>query len=186
MTRLTTIVLVLFVLIGFASVAVNLAGQSNNRTQRGSDVLQALIPASEQADLGLGGLTGQQRTELAGLLAGYYFAGLSDAVQQGRVRGSFEGWDGDTTVELADGTMFRQSEYHYEYDYSYSPDVTIFVRPFGYQLLVEDTDEPVGVELLRRPRRANSSVARSELFRTLFTLLPEDARLRALRVLGVR
>ena len=57
------------------------------------------MPESEQVALGLNGLTEDQRTALAVLLTGYYFAGLNDAVQQSSVSGSFEGWDGDTTLE---------------------------------------------------------------------------------------
>ena len=63
------------------------------------------MPESEQVARGLNGRTEDQRTALAVLLTGYYFAGLSDAVQQSSVRGSFEGWDGDTTLELLDGTV---------------------------------------------------------------------------------
>lgn len=41
------------------------------------------------------------------------------------VEGSWSGWDGDTTVQLADGSVWRQDEYHYEYHYAYRPEVTI-------------------------------------------------------------
>ena len=111
---------------------------------------------------------------------------MSDAVQDGTISGWFEGWDGDTIVELTDGSVFKQTEYHYEYDYSYRPDVTIFVEPFGYELLVEDTDEPVEVEMLRSSRYAGGSLGRHERFRALLARLPQQATLRALSIWSAR
>jgi len=41
------------------------------------------------------------------------------------VDGSWEGWSGDTIVQLTDGSVWRQDEYHYEYHYAYRPAVTM-------------------------------------------------------------
>lgn len=41
------------------------------------------------------------------------------------VEGSWSGWDGETIVELTDGSVWRQDEYHYEYHYAYRPEVTV-------------------------------------------------------------
>lgn len=41
------------------------------------------------------------------------------------VNGAWTGWDGSTTVQLTDGSVWRQAEYHYEYRYAYGPEVTI-------------------------------------------------------------
>lgn len=41
------------------------------------------------------------------------------------VDGSWSGWDGDTVVQLSDGSVWRQDEYHYEYHYAYRPEVTL-------------------------------------------------------------
>ena len=41
------------------------------------------------------------------------------------VDGSWSGWDGDTVVQLTDGSVWRQDEYHYEYHYAYRPEVSI-------------------------------------------------------------
>ncbi len=41
------------------------------------------------------------------------------------VDGSWEGWSGDTIVQLTDGSVWRQDEYLYEYRYSYRPKVEI-------------------------------------------------------------
>ncbi len=37
---------------------------------------------------------------------------------------SWSGWSGDTIVQLTDGSVWRQEEYHYEYHYAYQPKVT--------------------------------------------------------------
>ena len=36
-----------------------------------------------------------------------------------QVEDSWEGWDGDTVVQLTDGSVWRQAEYYYEYRYAY-------------------------------------------------------------------
>ena len=41
------------------------------------------------------------------------------------VQGSWRGWSGETIVELTDGSVWRQDEYHYEYHYAYRPKVEI-------------------------------------------------------------
>ncbi|GAB2456375.1 hypothetical protein HD599_003231 [Conyzicola lurida] len=41
------------------------------------------------------------------------------------IQGSWEGWSGETIVELTDGSVWRQDEYRYEYRYAYRPAVTI-------------------------------------------------------------
>ena len=143
--------------------------------------LHALIPELEQDALQLRDMTDEQKKALATLLAGYYFAGLSDAVQEGTINGSFKGWDGDTLVELTDGSTFRQTEYHYEYDYSYRPDVKIFVSPFSYKILVEDSDEPVEVEILN-PSRIAGNLARPERFKTILAQLPRKVMRRSLNL----
>lgn len=41
------------------------------------------------------------------------------------IKGSWSGWTGDTIVELSDGSVWRQDQYHYEYHYAYQPKVEI-------------------------------------------------------------
>lgn len=41
------------------------------------------------------------------------------------VDGSWSGWSGDTIVQLTDGSVWRQEEYHYEYHYAYRPKVEV-------------------------------------------------------------
>lgn len=41
------------------------------------------------------------------------------------IDGSWSGWTGDTIVQLTDGSVWRQSEYHYEYRYAYRPKARI-------------------------------------------------------------
>jgi hypothetical protein len=41
------------------------------------------------------------------------------------IDGSWNGWSGDTIVQLTDGSVWRQDEYHYEYCYAYRPAVTV-------------------------------------------------------------
>lgn len=48
-----------------------------------------------------------------------------DCLMALHIEGSWEGWSGDTIVELTDGSVWRQEEYHYEYRYAYRPTVAI-------------------------------------------------------------
>lgn len=41
------------------------------------------------------------------------------------IDGSWTGWGGDTIVQMTDGSIWRQDEYHYEYYYAYRPTATI-------------------------------------------------------------
>jgi hypothetical protein len=41
------------------------------------------------------------------------------------VDGSWSGWDGETIVQLTDGSVWRQDEYYYEYHHAYRPEVNI-------------------------------------------------------------
>jgi hypothetical protein len=41
------------------------------------------------------------------------------------VEGDWNGWDGETIVELTDGSVWRQEEYYYEYRYAYRPKVSV-------------------------------------------------------------
>ncbi|MCU1440951.1 MAG: hypothetical protein JWP85_1948 [Rhodoglobus sp.] len=41
------------------------------------------------------------------------------------VKGTWNGWSGKTVVELTDGTIWQQAEYHYEYHYAYRPAVSV-------------------------------------------------------------
>jgi hypothetical protein len=42
-----------------------------------------------------------------------------------KVEGEWYGWDGDTIVRLANGTVWRQTQYFYRYQYKYRPDVIL-------------------------------------------------------------
>ena len=41
------------------------------------------------------------------------------------VNAAWNGWDGDTVVELTDGSKWKQAEYYYEYRYAYRPEAVI-------------------------------------------------------------
>lgn len=41
------------------------------------------------------------------------------------IDGSWTGWSGDTIVQMTDGSIWRQDEYHYEYRYAYRPTAII-------------------------------------------------------------
>lgn len=61
------------------------------------------------------------------------------------VEGEWNGWDGDTVVELSDGSEWKQDEYLYEYRYAYRPTATVNSRN---EMHVEGMSRPVRVRRL--------------------------------------
>jgi len=60
------------------------------------------------------------------------------------IDGAWEGWSGDTIVQLTDGSVWRQDEYLYEYHYAYRPKVEIS----GGKMLVAGMQRAVRVRRL--------------------------------------
>ncbi|MDQ2913497.1 MAG: hypothetical protein M3T56_09600 [Chloroflexota bacterium] len=66
------------------------------------------------------------------------------------IDGTFDGWTGDTTFELANGQVWKQDRYAYLYHYAYRPSVLIYLAPSGgYRMLVEGLTETLPVSLVR-------------------------------------
>ena len=66
-----------------------------------------------------------------------------------QINGSWRGWSGDTIVQLTDGSVWRQDEYHYEYHYeyhdAYRPQATIT----NGKMLVDGMARAIRVRRLR-------------------------------------
>ena len=61
------------------------------------------------------------------------------------VSGSWEGWKGETLVEMTDGSIWKQAEYHYEYRYAYRPSAEVK----GDKMLVDGMRRAVRVRRVR-------------------------------------
>lgn len=61
------------------------------------------------------------------------------------VNGAWEGWKGETLVEMTDGSIWKQVEYHYEYRYAYRPHAEVT----GDKMLVAGMSRAVRVRRLR-------------------------------------
>lgn len=72
-------------------------------------------------------------------------------VIESRIRGDFNGWEGETIYELTNGQIWQQSNYHYHYHYAYSPEVWIYPsRSGGYKMHVDgDSDQDINVKRLK-------------------------------------
>lgn len=55
------------------------------------------------------------------------------------ISGAFNGWDGDTIIELGNGQIWQQDEYQYAYSYAYRPDVVIYQRGAFWYASVDDS-----------------------------------------------
>ena len=71
------------------------------------------------------------------------------SVIESKVDGSFEGWDGETIVKLANGQIWQQTEYHYRYHYAFMPEVLIFKSGGVYKMKVKGIEKAVRVKRLK-------------------------------------
>ena len=74
------------------------------------------------------------------------------------IDGDWEGWNGENIIELTDGSVWQQIEYHYNYSYSYMPEVKIAKNNGSYSMLVEGEDEWVDVIQLNWTKIAESQI----------------------------
>ncbi|QNA70490.1 hypothetical protein [Sulfurospirillum diekertiae] len=58
-----------------------------------------------------------------------------------QIQGAFEGFKGDTIIELTNGEKYKQAEYFYEYHYAYSPNVTIINSTNGSFLKIDGIEK---------------------------------------------
>lgn len=61
------------------------------------------------------------------------------------MNGAWEGWKGETLVEMTDGSVWKQAEYHYEYHYAYRPKAEMV----SDQMLVEGMNTAVRVRRIK-------------------------------------
>lgn len=69
-----------------------------------------------------------------------------DNVIESSIQGSFNGWSGNTTVELMNGEKWTQSIYQYSYSYAYNPSVLIYKMDNTYKMKVDGNSETVDVK----------------------------------------
>jgi hypothetical protein len=75
--------------------------------------------------------------------------GIPSSILEAQISGDFGGWQGETIVQLTNGQIWKQEEYHYEYHYAFMPKVIIFKSGWGFKMKVEGTDQAVGVTRLK-------------------------------------
>lgn len=68
---------------------------------------------------------------------------------QSNVNGDFEGWEGDTVVILANGQIWKQTDFRYEYHYAFRPTVVVYRDGARYKMFVEGCHDAVAVERLK-------------------------------------
>lgn len=68
---------------------------------------------------------------------------------ESKISGEFSGWDGDTTFQLTNGQIWKQTSYAYKYAYKYRPDVIIYQGTGGCKLQVEGVSGQINVRRIR-------------------------------------
>lgn len=79
--------------------------------------------------------------------------GLSDRLQvkkvsnviESQITSDFNGWNGDTVFELANGQVWQQANYAYSYHYAYRPNAMIYPASGGYKLKVDGMANTINV-----------------------------------------
>lgn len=67
-------------------------------------------------------------------------------VLKSNVSGSFNGWTGDTIVELINGEKWKQTKYKYSYSYAYRPNIIIYQSGNEFKMKVDGNDAIVNVK----------------------------------------
>jgi hypothetical protein len=62
-----------------------------------------------------------------------------------RVKGAFEGWTGNTVVELQNGQVWEQDRYYYHYHYAYEPYATVYRHHGTWLMHVNGLPKPAKV-----------------------------------------
>ena len=68
---------------------------------------------------------------------------MSRVIYEGRIAGSFYGFNSDEIFTIANGTHWVQAKYKYWYHYAYRPPVVITQEGSTYMLTVSDHSIPV-------------------------------------------
>jgi hypothetical protein len=71
------------------------------------------------------------------------------SVTEGKIKGPFHGWSGQTLFELQNGQVWKQSSYSYWYHYAYAPDVVIYESGGPMLRLADDDSQAVHVRRIR-------------------------------------
>ena len=72
-----------------------------------------------------------------------------DTCYVSRISGTFNGWDGDTIVQLANGHIWQQTEYRYDYHYAYMPEVVVYQSAGGYKMCVDGVSRCIRVTRIK-------------------------------------
>jgi hypothetical protein len=75
-------------------------------------------------------------------------AGCGQPIES-RVSGEFEGWDGNTVVELQNGQIWKQRDRVYKYTYKISPKAIVYQSGDGCHMKVDGADQEILVERLK-------------------------------------
>lgn len=75
-------------------------------------------------------------------------AGVTQAAIVSHIEGTFNGWSGNTIVQLTNGTVWKQTDWEYSYSYAYAPKVIIYEGPLGPTMHVAGNSLDVPVEQL--------------------------------------
>lgn len=68
-----------------------------------------------------------------------------EKIYESRIIDEFEGWDGDKTYELDNGSIWKLASYKYQYRYKYRPKAAIYRNNGSYYLEVEGMGEALRV-----------------------------------------
>lgn len=74
---------------------------------------------------------------------------ISDKCHVSRISGTFNGWDGDTIVQLTNGQVWQQIEYRYDYHYAYMPNAVIYQSSEGLKMCVDGVARCILVRRLK-------------------------------------
>jgi len=72
-----------------------------------------------------------------------------ELVLDSQIVSDFEGWDGDTLFEFANGQIWQQSAYAYQYHYAFRPHAIIYKHQGSFEMQVDGIDSTLQVQRIQ-------------------------------------
>ena len=72
-----------------------------------------------------------------------------DNAIESQIDGHFEGWTGETIVQLMNGQIWKQTDFYYYYHYAFMPKVLVYKVNGRYKMKIDGIDQAVEVNQLK-------------------------------------
>ena len=109
----------------------------------------AWLVASDGPELDLFDENGTQIAQFSATSATTGPSSPASSCVESSIDGEFNGWEGETVVQLMNGQIWQQTDFYYWFYYAYMPKVLIYRSGAGWKMHVNGVDHDVEVKRLK-------------------------------------